>query len=111
MLALQQQAAETQRQQMLQSLLLQQQALSSIPGVTIGPPPLAVASTAAASAPAAPNNSKKAREIYVGNLVQGTMTPDLVKELFNLALANFVPDPINNPPIMDIKMDATGARG
>ena len=37
------------------------------------------------------------------------MTPDLVRELFNSALANFTPDPVTNPPIVDIKMDSTGA--
>ena len=31
-----------------------------------------------------------------------------VRELFNAALANFCPNPVTEPPVMEIKMDATG---
>jgi splicing factor U2AF subunit len=67
-LALQQQQQELQRQQMLQSLLLQQQALANIPGVTIG------AGAGAGGVGGAPNPAtKKARELYVGNLAVGVI--------------------------------------
>ncbi len=66
------QQAEQQRQQMLASLLLQQQALASIPGITIG-----AAGGAAASGPSPA--TKKAREIYIGNLAVGIIGANEVR--------------------------------
>ena len=68
-----QQAQELQRQQqqaMLQSLLAQQQALAGIPGVTVGG---AAGAAAGGVVPLTINGqpnpaTRKAREIYVGNL-------------------------------------------
>lgn len=112
---------QTLQQQMLS--VLQQQALASIPGVTIGAPaaPAAAAPAAAAvtgpppigtitpSGQLIPNAAtRKGREVYVGNLAVGVMTSDLIRELFNSVLANFVPDPITNPPVCEVKLDSTG---
>lgn len=70
-MALQQQQ-EIQRQQqtaMLQSLLAQQTALTSIPGVTMAQAAAGAAGAAGGAVTGQPNPAtKKAREIYVGNL-------------------------------------------
>jgi splicing factor U2AF subunit len=77
-------------------------------GVTLAPGglPITPAAAAAALAPSAAN--KRAREIYIGNLPQGIIGSTEIRELFNLALANFVPDPVTNPPVVEVKMDPTG---
>ncbi|KAK3243750.1 hypothetical protein CYMTET_46616 [Cymbomonas tetramitiformis] len=61
---------------------------------------------AAAAAPAAAMN-KKQRELYVGNLTVGLVTPLMLKELFNGALAPLVPDSATNPPCINVGLDST----
>ena len=41
---------------------------------------------------------------------QGVIGMAEVRELFNAALANFCPNPVTEPPVMEIKMDSTGAQ-
>lgn len=47
----------------------------------------------------------------MGNLSQGVVTDAVLRELFNGALAHLVPDPINNPPVVSARVDATGRFG
>jgi hypothetical protein len=43
--------------------------------------------------------------------ITGTVTPEILRELFNAVLANMVPDPISQPPVMEVKPDPTGRGG
>jgi hypothetical protein len=43
--------------------------------------------------------------------IAGTVTPEILRELFNAVLANMVPDPISQPPVMEVKPDPTGRGG
>lgn len=52
--------------------------------------------------------ARKSREVYIGNLSIGSVSPDMLTELFNAALVGMVPDPINEPPVINVKMDNTG---
>lgn len=52
--------------------------------------------------------NKKQREVYVGNLTIGVVTADMLRELFNGALSSLVPDPVTNPPVVSVAMDASG---
>ena len=52
--------------------------------------------------------NKKQRELYIGNLATGVVTTEMLRELFNAVLANMVSDPINAPPVLDVKPDPTG---
>jgi hypothetical protein len=36
------------------------------------------------------------------------VTPEILRELFNAVLSNMVPDPISQPPVMEVKPDPTG---
>lgn len=51
---------------------------------------------------------RKKREIYVGNLALGQVTPEVLKELFNAALAGFV-DP-GQQAVAEVKMDPVAGR-
>ena len=53
-------------------------------------------------------SGKKQREVYVGNLTIGVVTDQMLKELFNGALAHLVPDPIANPPVVNAQLDPSG---
>jgi len=57
----------------------------------------------------APEVSRKARELYIGNLTTGAVTNDMVKELFTVPLQT-IPDPTNSslPPVLDAKVDLSG---
>lgn len=71
--------------------------------------------TAAPVVPAAPAQpvdpnipteaNRKQREVYVGNLAIGSVTPDILRELFNAVLAPMSPDPITYPAVVNVKMD------
>lgn len=79
----------------------------AIPGLTAA---VAPANTIAQTIGAASSTAaRKAREIYIGNLCIGTVNKDMLQEFFNAALAGLVPDPLNQPPVIEVKMDATGA--
>lgn len=85
--------AAIQQQQQLQRQLLAQQLLLQ---------------NSAASGQTALQANRKQREVYVGNLAIGSVTADMLKELFNAVLAQMVQDPISNPPVMETKLDASG---
>lgn len=86
--ALQQlQQQQLQRQLLAQQLLLQQQAVTGTNAMIA---------------------NKKQREVYVGNLTIGVVTADMLRELFNGALSSLVPDPVTNPPVVSVAMDASG---
>lgn len=36
------------------------------------------------------------------------VTGDMIRELFNAMCANFVPNPVTEPPVTNIRMDASG---
>lgn len=55
--------------------------------------------------------NKKQREVYVGNLTIGIVNADMLRELFNGALSSLVPDPVTNPPVVSVNMDASGRFG
>lgn len=81
------QQQQLQRQLLAQQLLLQQNALTGTNALIA---------------------NKKQREVYVGNLTIGIVTADMLRELFNGALSSLVPDPITNPPVVSVNMDASG---
>lgn len=99
------------QQQQLQKQLLQQQQLMQ---------------QQAMSMPGANQNSKKQREIYVGNLTIGAVSDALLGDLFNRALIHLVPDSMGNlpepgtiidaathpnPPVVAVRLDGTGRFG
>ena len=92
---MQQQQLQQQQQQQLQKQLLAQQLL-----MTGG----------AATAPGLVSD-KKQREVYVGNLAIGIVSPEILREFFNQVFAHMVPDPIASPPVVNINMDTTGRFG
>lgn len=49
--------------------------------------------------------------MYCGNLVIGGVTDLMLRELFNAALAQFVPDPVTSPPVVSVTMDGSGRFG
>jgi splicing factor U2AF subunit len=55
--------------------------------------------------------NKKQREVYVGNLVIGSVSDLMLRELFNAALAHFVSDPVTRPPVVSVTMDGSGRFG
>lgn len=106
-------AVQAQAQLQRQLLAQQQPLLSSAPAVN--PLTLVAAATAAAgtatagvTVPVNDTQARKSREIYIGNLNIGTVTIEMLTELFNAAMAGMVPDPVTNPPVVNVKMDATG---
>eukprot|EP00210_Caulerpa_lentillifera_P004172 g3978.t1 len=84
------QQQQLQRQLLAQQLLLQQNALTGTNALIA---------------------NKKQREVYVGNLTIGIVTAEMLRELFNGALSSLVPDPITNPPVVSVNMDASGRFG
>lgn len=108
-------AAVQAQAQLQRQMLVQQQPLLNPPAINpLNPLSMVAAATAAAGVSAAggvPANdaqARKSREIYIGNLNIGTVTIEMLTELFNAALAGMVPDPVTNPPVVNVKMDATG---
>lgn len=106
-------AAEAQAQLQRQMLAQQQALLAAVP--VMAPPAAAlVAAAAAGGATVATGGAvdsttaRKSREVYIGNLAIGAVTPEMLTELFNAALAGMVPDPVLEPPVINVKMDATG---
>jgi hypothetical protein len=106
-------AVQAQAQLQRQMLAQQQALLASVP--TVAPPAAALVAAAAAggatlaSGPAVDSTTaRKSREVYIGNLSIGSVTPEMLTELFNAALVGMVPDPIREPPVINVKMDATG---
>lgn len=65
----------------------------------------------AVSASGGSSQARRQRELYVGNLSPGVVTESVLRELFNGALAHLVVDPINNPPVISSRVDATGRFG
>ena len=55
-------------------------------------------------------SGKKQREVYVGNLTIGAVTDNMLRELFNGALAHLVIDPVTNPAVVNASLDPSGAR-
>ena len=53
-------------------------------------------------------SGKKQREVYVGNLTIGAVTDNMLRELFNGALAHLVIDPVNNPAVVNASLDPSG---
>lgn len=92
---MQQQQLQQLQQQQLQKQLLAQQLLMSGGGSSTG----------------GLLTDKKQREVYVGNLAIGIVTPDVLKDFFNQVFAHMVPDPIATPPVVNINMDTTGRFG
>lgn len=112
-------AAAQAQAQLQRQMLAQQQALLG-GGVTAVAAPAAMVAAAqsamgsaavAAAAGAGSVEARKSREIYIGNLAIGTVTIEMLTELFNAALAGMVPDPVTNPPVLTVKMDNTGVCG
>lgn len=101
-------AAQAQAQMQLQ---MQQALLAAVPGVAPVVPGAAGAIVAVPGSTAAGAESsiqRKAREIHVGNLAVGSATAEVLTELFNTALAGFVPDARITPPVKLVNLDATG---
>ncbi len=80
-------------------------ARSAGPSVTM---PAAVLAQSMAGGPGM-TSGKKQRECYVGNLTIGAVTDQMLRELFNGALAHLVLDPINNPAVVNASLDPSGA--
>ncbi len=54
------------------------------------------------------SGNKKQREIYVGNLTVGVVSAEMLRDLFNGALAHLVQDPAANPPVVTAALDPSG---
>ena len=87
---LQQQQMAAMQQQQLQQQLLAQQMMMAAPGGLAGmmmAPPGGVAGAAATAAGTSQTQQqaaeRKQREIYIGNLSIGTMSPELLREFFD----------------------------
>lgn len=87
-----QQQQQALQQQLLAQALLQQQAMAAQQAT----PQLTA------------TQQRKAREIYIGNLAIGTVSPEILREFFNAALAGMVPDPVTNPPCINVNWDGSG---
>lgn len=100
--------------QLQQQMLAQQQALLAAVPTVSAPAAALVAAAAAGGATVAmgpavdSTTARKSREVYIGNLAIGSVTPEMLTELFNAALVGMVPDPILEPPVINVKMDGTG---
>jgi splicing factor U2AF subunit len=46
--------------------------------------------------------------VYFGNLTMGLVTPDMLRELCNGALAPLCPDAATAPPVVGVSMDSEG---
>ena len=106
-------AAAQAQAQLQRQMLAQQQALLAVPTFTPGAAMVAAAAaggaTVATAAAVDSTTARKSREVYIGNLSIGSVSPEMLTELFNAALAGMVPDPVNEPPVINVKMDTTGA--
>lgn len=110
------QAQQLQKQLMAQQLMLQQQAsflfLDSVLCTWRLPPFLyafvnrGVCFQALSGSLLASN--KKQREVYVGNLTIGVVNDNMLRELFNGALAHLVPNAAANPPVISVGLDGSG---
>jgi splicing factor U2AF subunit len=91
--ALQQQQQQHLQQQMLQQqlILAQQKAMAGL----------------AAATQNQQGNTKKQREVYIGNLTIGVVNEQMLRQLFNGALSSLVADPENNPPVVSCQLDPT----
>lgn len=107
-------AAQAQAQLQRQMLAQQQALIAAVPVVQAPPAAALVAAAAAGGATLATGTAvdttvaRKSREIYIGNLSIGQVSPEMLTEFFNAALAGMVPDPATEPPVINVKMDATG---
>jgi splicing factor U2AF subunit len=97
-------------------MLAQQQALLAAMPVMSNPAAAMVAAAAAGGATLGTGGgavdsttARKSREVYIGNLAIGSVNPEMLTELFNAALAGMVSDPVLEPPVINVKMDNTGA--
>lgn len=78
-------------------------ALSAIEAKTAVQAAVAIAAAAAVHAHA----SRSQREVYVGNLVTGLVTPALLTQLFNVSLAPLLP-PSALPAVLSCRLDPAG---
>jgi splicing factor U2AF subunit len=108
-------AAAQAQAQLQRQMLAQQQALLgggvaavAAPAAMVAAAQMGSAAVAATAGTANDTQARKSREIYIGNLAIGTVTIEMLTELFNAALAGMVPDPVTNPPVLNVKMDTTG---
>jgi splicing factor U2AF subunit len=108
-------AAAQAQAQLQRQMLAQQQALLgggvaavAAPAAMVAAAQMGSAAVAATAGNANDSQARKSREIYIGNLAIGTVTIEMLTELFNAALAGMVPDPVTNPPVNTVKMDNTG---
>ncbi|KAF6265899.1 hypothetical protein COO60DRAFT_1680474 [Scenedesmus sp. NREL 46B-D3] len=108
-------AAAQAQAQLQRQMLAQQQALLgggvaavAAPAAMVAAAQIGSAAVAATGGGANDSQARKSREIYIGNLAIGTVTIEMLTELFNAALAGMVPDPVTNPPVCTVKMDTTG---
>jgi splicing factor U2AF subunit len=111
-------AAAQAQAQLQRQMLAQQQALLgggvsavAAPAAMVAAAQMGSAAVAATAGNANDSQARKSREIYIGNLAIGTVTIEMLTELFNAALAGMVPDPVTNPPVNTVKMDNTGVCG
>lgn len=57
----------------------------------------------------APEVSRKARELYIGNLTTGAVTNEMIKELFTVPLQTIPGNESSGvPPVLDAKVDVSG---
>lgn len=107
-------AAVQAQAQLQRQMLAQHQALFAAVPTVANPAAALVAAAAAGGATVATGaaidstTARKSREVYIGNLAIGSVTPEMLTELFNAALVGMVPDPILAPPVINVKMDNTG---
>ena len=106
--ALQRQLAQQQAILQHQAMLQHQQMLAQAQAAAVGAAARAV-TVPIGNAP--PPATRKQREVYIGNLAVGMVSADILRQLFNTVLANHVPDPVANPPVVEVKMDTTGRFG
>jgi len=108
--------AALQQQQSLQRQILAQQSQQHQMAIQQQQQQVMAAAAAATATPnpdlaldAPPTQAnKKQRELYIGNLASGVVTTEMLRELFNAVLVNMTLDPINQPPVLDVKADPTG---
>ncbi|EFN58712.1 hypothetical protein CHLNCDRAFT_50180 [Chlorella variabilis] len=101
----QQQLAALQQQQLQKQLLAQQLMM----GGGMGAPGLAMPQAGGGTGGTqAETAARKAREIYIGNLAIGIITPELLREFFDQVFAHQVADPVSCPPVTNVNMDTTG---
>jgi len=86
----------------LQKKLLEEQQRQALAQQWLLQNPGAAATAAGASA------QKKQREIYVGNLMAGVTTTEVLKDLFNVLMAQALPHCVEHgEPVINVNMDAS----